>query len=229
MERVSVSKGELPVVLVAPHGPDDLNTDYLVELVASEMNLFSVINRGWKKGYSVDHLNDRADCNNISHIQEDVVREEFLEPILRNVARIQRTLDERVFIINVHGGGDSVRKYVDDPELDVIVGYGHGPNTYSHTCNQKLKSAFVSFLEDEGFGVYEGKKRYAGRAKNNLNQLFKKWYPNQYVNSLQLEIVHELRSDKQMLNLTSDALIGAIDSLIMFDDTCKISRNSKYI
>lgn len=229
MERVSISKGDLPVLLVAPHGPDDLNTDELVDLIASEMNLFSVINRGWKKGYSVDHLEDRADCNNISHLHEDVVREEFLEPILRSVSKIQKSLDERVFVINIHGCGDSVRKYVDDQDLDIIVGYGEGPKNNSHTCNIKLKDAFVSFLEEESFGVYEGKKRYSGRARNNLNQLFKKWYPNKYVNSFQLEIVHELRSEKSMLNLTSDAIISAIDNLIMFDDTCRIKRSQKFI
>lgn len=229
MERVSISKGDLPVLLVAPHGPDDLNTDYLVELIASEMSLFSVINRGWKKSYYVDQINDVADCNNISHLHEDVVKEEFFEPILRSVAKIQKTLDERAIVINIHGCGNSVRDYVDDPELDIIVGYGEGLRNNSHTCNLKLKNAFVSFLEDESFGVYQGQKRYAGRARNNLNQLFKKWYPNQYVNSFQLEIVHELRADKKMLNLTSDAIIGAIDNLIMFDDTCKITRSDKYI
>ena len=63
MERVSTYYGDLPILLVAPHGADDLNTDFLVDKISSEMGTFAVINRGWKRDSVFNYATDRADCN----------------------------------------------------------------------------------------------------------------------------------------------------------------------
>ena len=232
MERVSVSYGDLPVLLVAPHGVDDLNTDYIVDKIASEMGLFSVINRGWKRSQNVDYLKDKANCNDIRHLHEDVIKEEFLDPILRIVAKMQKTLDERVFIFYIHGCSNDAREKANDENLDIILGYGEG-NPSSYTCKLKLKDAFTFFLEEQSFGVYQGKKggKFSGHSRTNLNQLFKKyWYPNQKVNSMQIEIVKELRNEQELLDITCDGLISAIDELILYDDATKIPEiKCKYI
>jgi hypothetical protein len=223
MERVSISNGELPVLLVAPHGRDDKNTDYLVDRISSEMNLFSVINRGWKKSKKFDYYSERANCNNIKHIHEEVVKDEFLDPILKSVARIQKKLDERVFIFYIHGCSDKVRIDANDDNLDIIVGYGSGsPSSYS--CDLKYKNAFVHFLQEQSFGVYEGKKggKYSGRSKNNLNQLFRLWHKNENVHSMQIEIINELRCEEELIEICCDGIISAIDELIMFDDAINI-------
>ena len=44
----------------------------------------------------------------------------------------------------------------------------------------------------------------SGWSKSNMNQLYRKWYPDQSVQSLQIEIVHELRSDFDMSMIISD-------------------------
>lgn len=225
MERVSVSNGELPVLLVAPHGTDDKNTDYLVDRISSEMNLFSVINRGWKKSKKFDYYSDQANCNNIKHIHEDVIKDEFLDPILKSVAKIQKKLDERVFVLYIHGCSDRVRLDANDDNLDIVVGYGNGtPSSYS--CDLKYKDAFIHFLQDQSFGVYEGKKgsKYSGRSKNNLNQLFRLWHKNENVHSMQIEIVNELRCEEELIEICCDGIISAIDELIMFDDTTEIPK-----
>jgi hypothetical protein len=231
MERISTIQGELPILLVAPHGVDDENTAFLTDLIASEMGTFAIINRGWKRDDKVDYLNDRANCNDIRHIHKDVVKEEFLDPILRTVAKIQKKLDERVYIINVHGCSDKVREEVNDQNLDLILGYGEGkPSNY--TCDLRIKSAFAHFLEKENFGVYEGKKngKYAARSKNNLNQLFRLWYPNQTVHSIQLEVIKELRADINLLHITAESIIAALDDLLLFDDTTSIiNKKPKWI
>jgi hypothetical protein len=233
MERVSISYGDLPVLLVAPHGVDDINTDYIVDKISSEMGLFSVINRGWKRSPNVDYYNDKANCNDVRHIHEDVVKEEFLDPILRTVAKIQNTLDERVFILNIHGCNNNVKEKANDKKLDIILGCGEGsPPSYS--CSSDFKNAFTFFLQEQNFGVYQGKKggKFSGHSKNNLNQLFNFWYPPMKgnVHSFQVEIVRELREDNDILDFTCEGLISAIDELILYDDATKIPElEFKYI
>jgi hypothetical protein len=231
MERVSVRNGDLPIILVAPHGSDDKNTDYLVDKIAYEMDTFAVINRGWKRSENFDYYADRADCNNVHHVHEDVVREEFLDPIFRMTSRILKNIDNRVYIFYIHGCSNDVRIKANDQNLDLILGYGEGTPA-SYTCDLRIKDAFAYFLESESFGVYEGKKKskYAGRSRNNMNQLYKMWYPNNKVHSIQIEIVKELREGEEMIQITSDGLIGAMDSLLMFDDTLStIKRTARFI
>jgi hypothetical protein len=223
MERVSVIEGDTPVLILAPHGPDDTNTDYLAEAVAEEFGAFAVINRGFRRSSHVDYARDLVNCNNIEHLHSEVVYEEFLNPIFRAVAKIKKKYDENVLILILHGCSDSVRRMAGDPDLDLILGYGEG-NPPSYSCKTRVKNAFAYHLQKENFGVYEGKAggRYSGRSKNNLNQLFTQWYPTSYVNSLQLEIVRELRTDEEMIEITKMGLVSAIDALMLFDDTSNL-------
>jgi hypothetical protein len=220
MERVKIHEGDTPVLLIAPHGPDDQNTDYIVESVARELGAFAVINKGWKKSKEVDFLGDLANCNDIRHLHCDVVKEEMLHPILRFTSRINRKYGERALVLIIHGCPDTVREKAGDEYLDIIIGNGAGhPSSYS--CRRRLKNAFVYHLINEGFGVYQGKPggKYSGRSRNNLNQLFTSWYPQYDANSLQLEIVRELRSEQEMMRLAIEGITSAVDSLMLFDDT----------
>lgn len=224
MERVSVIQGDLPILLIAPFGADDNNIANLLELMSSEMGTFSVINKGWKKSKYMNFLNEEANCNNIVHIQNDVVKEEFLDPILRTVAKIQKKLDERVYVINIHGCDDKIKNI---ENLDMIIGYGEG-NPPNHTCNLQIKDAFIYFLEKENFNVYEGKsKKYSAASKNNICQLYK-WH--QSVHSIQLMLAHKLYDDMSVLQITSERIVAALDDLLLFDDATKISSiKRKYI
>lgn len=223
MERVSVIEGDTPVLILAPHGPDDTNTDYLAECVAEEFGAFAVINRGFRRSPHVDYDRDLANCNNIDHLHSEVVYEEFLNPIFRAVAKIKKKYDENVFVLILHGCSDGVRKIAKDPDLDLVLGYGDG-NPPSYTCRARMKNAFAYHLQKENFGVYEGKAggKYSGRSRNNLNQLFFQWYPTPKINSLQIEIVKELRTDEEMIEITKMGLVAAIDNLMLFDDTSNL-------
>ena len=225
MERTSIVVGETPVIVVAPHGPDDTNTDLIAETIAQEFGAYAVINRGWRRSESVDYWRDFANCNDVEHLHSDVVKEEFLDPILRFVAQIKRKYDENAFVLILHGCSNSIRNIAEDQGLDMIVGYGDG-NPPSYTCQTRIKNAFVYHLQKEKFGVYEGKSRgkYSGRMRNNLNQLFCQWYPEHEVNSLQLEIVNQLRTER-MIDMTVSGLISALDSLMLFDDTTNLILN----
>lgn len=223
MERTSIIQGSNPVLLVAPHGPDDENTAELTEMVARQFGAFAVINRGWVRSASVDQINDLADCNDVRHLQQDVVREEFLVPILRSVARIKRKYEGRALMVVIHGCKDQIRKNTEDELLDIVIGYGAGsPPSYS--CKLHTKDALIRCLQEQGFGVYEGAPggRYAGKTKKNLNQLFVRWNPDKHVESVQLEVVHELRADHGMTELTAEGIMAALDAYMLLDESDEI-------
>jgi hypothetical protein len=225
MERTSIIQGSTPVLLVAPHGPDDENTADLTEMVARHLGAFAVINRGWRRSATVDQFKDLANCNDIRHLHEDVVREEFLHPILRCATRIKKRYEGRAFVFIIHGCKDHVRETSEDELLDIVVGYGLG-NPPFYSCRTRTKNAFIRCLQNEGFGVCEGAPGglYAGKAKNNLNQLFVRWMPDNKVESMQLEIVHELRSDREMLSLTAEGLVSALDAFMLLDDSDEVEE-----
>lgn len=220
MERVVLLEGDSPILVLAPHGPDDKNTDLIAERVAIESGAFAVINKGWMRSSSVNFSRDLANCNDVRHLHSDVVKEEFLEPIIRFKNRIRKKYDENAFVLILHGCSDSVRLDAIDQDLDIILGWGAGyPPSYS--CGKKFKDAFAFHLLNEGFGVYEGAAggKYSGKSRNNLNQLFVRWYPDDYVNSIQMEIVRELRCDPGFIDLTISGIVSALESMSTFDDT----------
>ncbi len=216
MERTSAIEGNEPVIIVAPHGPDDINTDIMAEKIAEELGSYAVINRGWKKSKTFDYWKDLADCNNVAHLHEDVIKEEFLDPIIKFKNKIKKKFQEDPFILIIHGCGNKVRKTANDHFLDMIVGSGLGAFS---SCKSKIKNAFIHYLQKEDFGVYEGKNKYAGKSRNNLNQLFNFWYQEKNVNSLQLEIVKELRTEKDLFKATVEGITSAIDAITLVDDT----------
>lgn len=218
------------MIIVAPHAPDDRNTGLMAERIADEFGAFAVINNGWRRCSSVDVYRDMANCNDIRHLHSEVVKEEFLEPVMRLKNKVRKKYDENAFVLILHGCSDKVRREAGDEDLDLIVGFGDGLNP-SYSCDVRFKDAFVYNLANEGFGVYEGSKggRYSGYSRNNLNQLFVRWYPDEYVNSLQLEIVSQLRTDKDLMDLTINGIVSAIDSMMVFDDTSDFKLHPRTI
>lgn len=230
MERVSIISGKQPILIVSPHGykNDDENTATVAEAIASVLNCYAVINRGWERADDVDIFNDKADCNNVSHCHEDVVKDEFLDPILRFRARILKRYT-KVHMYLIHGMSDKHRINANDPGLDIVVGYGAGsPDSYS--CDPWRKDAFINLLKDNGLCAYEGKKggQMSGWAKNNMNQLFRKWYTDPAVQSMQIEIVHELRADNDTAQLTAEYLAVAMSDMLGKTGYSGNNRNKQY-
>ena len=71
-ERVNVIYGKQPILIVAPHGPDDSRTDILASAAAKTCHAFAVINQGFERGEIVDTDNDIADCNRVDHCNSEV-------------------------------------------------------------------------------------------------------------------------------------------------------------
>ena len=212
MERVSIIEGKIPVIIVAPHGysGDDENTDIMADHIAKSIDAYAVINKGWERSETVDFMKDKADCNNVYHCLEDVVREEFLDPIIRFKNKILKT-NPIVYIFYLHGMSNRHRKIAQDPLLDVVVGYGAGkPNSLS--CDIWQKNLFLNYLNLNGITSYEGKAggQMSGWSKNNLNQYFRKWDYDPNVSSMQIEVIYELRQDKDLAIITADYMATVI-------------------
>lgn len=224
MQRVSAIKGyDSSILIIVPHGHDDPNTSIIGETIIKELNCYGVINYGWERDKTFDYNNDKANCNNIDHIHNIVIEDEFLDPILkftnkiRNTWREEKALSPNIFII--HGVSNSVRST--DSELDFIVGYGAGyPERL--TCPIWYKNEFMSQLKKRHYIPYQGKSggSYSGWTDKNLNQLFtSSKYKNANTWSLQIEIVKELRSTK------TKAISTGLDMALCIEDVVEEREN----
>lgn len=248
-ERVSVINGTVPILLVAPHGgsADDINTDLLTEKTAKILNCYAVINRGFDRADYVDVNNDKADCNRIDHVTQDVVRDEFLNPILKIKNRIVRspftnyssmgigivpTLENQntLLIFYIHGVGDRIHQTANEP-VDVIVGYGLGNKKDSLTCKKWRKNLLIDMWRRESLSgeVFEGKGggKYAGRSSNNLNQYFRKHEVNRSIDTMQLEIPNCHRTASKLNNTATK--IATVLSTFLVLDSYDLNPSPKFI
>ncbi len=213
MERVRFVKGKNNnVLIVVPHGHDDPNTPIIGERIADELECPVLVNYGWERADKFDYDLDKANCNNISHIQEDVICGEFLKPILNYV---KNAVHPNIFII--HGVSNLIKNQTPNNKLDVIVGYGEGIKP-SYSCDFEFKENFMETLKNKaGFAMFQGiaDGKYSGRGYNNLNQLFRrKQYLCSDCNSMQLEIVKSRRYDVASSKHTADSIAIAIEDTI---------------
>jgi len=218
MERVSTIKGSSPILILVPHGYDDPNTSVVAEQIVNELDAYAVINRGWERGDHYNYYKDIANCNNIDHINEDVVKEEFLDPIL-NYAQLILANNEEPNIFIIHGVSNSIRAKAGS-DLDIIVGHGNGKPP-SLSCPDWYKDFFINELSRSGtgFDTYEGKAggAYSGRKKENLNQLFRQTsWSHTSIFSMQLEIVRERRKDYDTARKTGDRISNVIEDVVKF-------------
>lgn len=219
MERVSIiepSGTAIPAIVVAPHGADDDFTIEIAESIAKEADCYAVINNCWERDENVDIFKDKANCNNNSHIIQDVVHDEFLLPILKFIGRIQkngRTPNQEVDIFIIHGMSNEIRKKAGTHDIDIVLGTGLG-KPKSLSISEKRRNLLIDYLQKANFKVFEGKEGgdYSGWSKYNLNQYFRKWAANPDIHSVQFEIIKELREDAETAKITGSYLGDAIKS-----------------
>jgi hypothetical protein len=219
LERVSIREGDAettPVLLIAPHGYDDPLTGLITEKIAEALDAFMVINNGWQRGENYDYDQSKANCNNIAHCHEDVVKEEFLDPIMQYVDTIcERHAMGEAHIFIMHGVSNIVNSNRKS-NVDVIVGFGDG-NPSSYSCDLEKKNAFCYILSTK-LNTYVGGSggQFSGRRRKNLNQLYRKWYQSQNAHSMQIEIVRDLRDTPEIAGYTAELLGNCIDDYIDF-------------
>lgn len=208
MQRVSAIRGDFPAIVVVPHGyqNDDYNTSIVGEQIIHELDCYGVINYGWQRADKYDYYKDHANCNSIAHIKEDVVRQEFHDPIINFAQKIwNEGYIPNIYII--HGFNKS---FSTDYAVDVILGVGNGdPPTWS--CNSWVALSFASLLDTNGYGVCFGKSggSYAGRNSDNINQLFASYLLR--TQSIQIEIAREFRHTSDKAKMTGNDLAICIE------------------
>ena len=164
-QRVSVVEGKKPIIIIAPYGANHKNTDLLTEYLAKRVDGFAVINWGWQRSQTINYQKDLADCGNVNQLHQNILYDEFLDPILRfknRIARFYQTV--HVFIITGHVG-NSV-----PGGIDLVLGYG---KTTSITCEEWRKNLFMYLASKEGVAIYEAKSTspLSATHKNHINQL----------------------------------------------------------
>jgi hypothetical protein len=228
LERVTIIDGKKPVIYVAPHGAqcDDTNTARIAEVMAETTKGYAVINRGWERHDTVDYTREKANCNNIEHCHQDVIKEEFLDPLMRFKNRILKKWS-RLLIVYLHGMSDDVQIRTGYDRMNFVVGWGNG-NPPSYTCQKWVKDFLIYHLAiSDNSTVGEGKVggRYAGRAKNNMVQLFRGRYPDNEVDSIQIEIVNKIRNKKTLAEATGQVMGIVMQELLDNDENWKLPRN----
>lgn len=220
------------MIYVAPHGAqcDDVNTAFIAEILAETTNGYAVINRGWERHATINYAKDKANCNNVEHCHADVVKEEFLDPLIRFKNRILKKWN-RVMIVYLHGMSNDVQKRTGIDELNFVIGWGNG-NPSSHTCQKWVKDFLIYHLSlTDNSVVGEGKAggNYAGRAKNNMVQLFRKWYLDKEVDAVQIEIVNKIRNTKMLADATAQIMSIVMEELLDQDDSWHLPRGIKIV
>jgi hypothetical protein len=204
MERVIVIRNESPLLLICPHGRtgDDDFTAQITETIAENIDCSCVINQGWKRGTDYDYATGRANCNNVDHLHKDVVKEEMLDPIMSIVGSLLNDYTEAQ-IVTIHGMGRQIRK--SNSKADGVVGYG---DVKSPSCELWRKNGLLYCAAKNKLNFYQGKQGgfYSGASRTNLNQLYRKWYNNPSVHSIQLELVKEIREDQENSDYTAEVL-----------------------
>lgn len=224
--RVKLIEGKKPIIYVVSHGLEDTNLSFIAEKLADYTQGYAIINNGWERSTAVDYKNDKANCNNVEHCHKNVIKEEFLDPLIRFKNRIIKKWS-RVCIVHLHGMENEIRGKTGISNLNYIVGWGNGrPN--SHTCQKWIKDYIIYNLAmDDDCIVGEGKAggNYAGWHKNNMNQLFKQWYPDEEVDSVQVEIIKTSRDSSVTSIITAQTMALVFEGVLDNDSSWKISNH----
>lgn len=216
--RVSCILGKAPVLFVCPYGQEESHTGTVAETAARCLGGNAVVNYGFLRADSVDVANDRADCNRVDHVRQDVVREEFLRPVQRTVSRLCDKFEgaaacAHVFVVRgCHDAPVSV-----GARVDVILGYGLGAKKHSLTCYDWRKSLFVDLWRHHNGGhcyVGRGDGPFAGRDANTLNQYYRKHSLQYSVQSMQLTFPGCLRSSSVAALSTGNQLALVVEDYL---------------
>jgi hypothetical protein len=227
-ERVSIIVGKKPAIYVAPHGAhcDDVNTALIAEILAESTNGYAVINRGWERADEIHYKKEKANCNNVEHCHKDVIKEEFLDPLFRFKNRILKKW-ARVAIIYLHGMSNNIQSTSGIDDLNYVVGWGSGKPP-SHTCQKWIKDFVIYHLSiGDNCTVGEGKAggNYAAWSRKNMTQLFRKWYPDSEVDSLQIEIINKLRNTKLLAETTAQIMAITFEEMLATDSQWALPSN----
>lgn len=215
MNRVNLHRGRKPIMVVAPHGyhEDDYNTEIIADVIATELQAYSVINIGWHRGENAILGESVANLNDINHCMLSPCRKEFLNPMLEFKDECIEKFN-KINVFYIHGMANKIRKDAGD-KVDIVLGFGQG-DPPSYTCHLDYKNAMVTRFREEGLNVYQAKVggKFAAWKPENLTQLWRGKYKDKRVHGMQIEIVNSLRSDPAAAVKVALRMTRALDKFL---------------
>jgi protein gp37 len=155
------------ILFVAPHGVyhDDDNSDLLSKQLADHLDGYAVINTKYQKPETVgltklDIKNNLANLSRWEHVDDDKIKNEFLNPISEFRAKIIKDHGEGL-IFQIHGiSDDHIHKvaniipgYKTKPEsLHILIGYGQGSGQLTADEDQIIKP-LIKCLKRKGINA----------------------------------------------------------------------------
>lgn len=187
-----------PVVIVAPYGKTHLNTHLICETIVNSLNCSGIINYGWEPDLNFNYFKDKADCFNLKHIQEDVIKQEFYNPILESYySLIQNNKIPFIFIISEIS--NSVLKKYNNKNLELLISSGSYKNK---TCNDFYKFIFMEKAIKFGFNTFYCSNElepWSDSDPNCLTQILNTQNTAQYftdcLNCVHIRICEKLKDD----------------------------------
>jgi len=232
-ERISLYRGVEPILVVAPHAPEETYTRDIALSLAKEFSGFALINNGFKMSHRVNSVKDMADCADLSHIMHPDIKDEFCGHITNTVHTLSRR-KETINVFYIYGFPDYV-EHMAGTKIDVILGCGAGTDIYDWTCSPKAIQCFTGcYREYRPFGsaicgdVYLAtqNREYTGRAANSINQLFNIYYPNKYeIQSVELYLSWRIRKQAMANHMNYTEFLA--DCLQEFMSLYSISKYNK--
>ena len=225
MERVSIIHGNKPILLIAPHGPEDRNTDTFTASAAKALGCSAVINRGFIKGPRVDVSHDIANCDHVSHCRSPVVYDEFMRPIVRWYNRFSK--NHRTLYVFVVHSIDSIVRDLTSRDLSMVIGFGQNFKNPRFSCDPWRKD-LLSFLfakDKNAWGVWVAgdQSPFSGWEPTCLNQLFYGEFQNEEpaVQSMQLSIIENVLWDRDDADISGVYFASILTKIDQYEEWTK--------
>ena len=236
--------GQNNVILVAPHGfmgkpKDDERTAEIAEHIKKRLNCYAVINKTYRKarGGEPDFDRDKKICNLNNTDHYETVAPDLYEGFVGSIVRYKNEIINRgqvPYIFHIHGASTSkFEKACKDIDaagaknIQILIGSGRGVSDNdkeeSLTALPDQVDSLITCLKNEIFITHSTKSiHYTAKQDYNLNQLFRKKFPDNTVVSFQLEIRKiSLRDNKKNATQTSWRLADAIGNFVGIVPTVK--------
>lgn len=226
--------GRNNVILVAPHGNmkkprDDEWTAELTTKMQEELGCYVVINALYRRPRPKEerfNFNKKiCNLNHIDHYETTPLYEQFVGSIKQFKDEITGR-GEVPYIFHIHGASSTKfnkackEVYPKKPEdVCILIGTGRGilPKTKdeSLTASPEIVNQLIDLFNVEKLISFStNNDEYTAKAPHNLNQLFKKRYPDNNVISFQLEIRKKgYRDNKENAEIAAIKIAAAIKNL----------------
>jgi hypothetical protein len=219
-ERVSLLHGSQPIIIVSPYAADEAFMGVIAEEMAKRLNAYALINNGFKKSDDVNVLQDQANLDRIEHVYEDVVKEEFLDPLMSAKRRLMKK-HLQVFVFYLYGFDSEVEEKTGN-DIDIILGYGQAVVSNSYLCPVWWISKFIDSWDSHSWtsgDVYCGKPGgpFTARSIHRLPQIFRKVSPDPDVQSLQIFVSDKFRHSHPDAAFCGVLLANIIEEIVKSD------------